>query len=275
VTFDLDDLVRCLDLEPVGEAVFSGDNLSLDYHRVFGGQILAQTIRALQAAAPPGKALKSFVQRFPREGDVASPMTYAVTKVQDGRTFASFDVLATQADKVVSTCSASLHVPEQGWERQDATPASHGPEAATPTELGMIPWEVRVVDGTDLGNRSIGPARFQFWMRAPAGAEPALLDTTWGHQALLAHATDLTLIGTALLPLEGLSQDDTGVRFHSAVTTHAMWFHAPVRIDDWLFVDQTSPTMSGGRAFGRGDVWSAAGALVASFAQEAMVRPLS
>jgi acyl-CoA thioesterase-2 len=99
-------------------------------------------------------------------------------------------------------------------------------------------------------------------------------DDAWMHQALLAHATDLTVIGTALLPIDGVSQADTGTRIQTAVTSHSLWFHQPFRLNDWLLIDQASPVMSAGRSFGRGDVWTHDGRLVASFAQEAMVRPI-
>ena len=93
------------------------------------------------------------------------------------------------------------------------------------------------------------------------------------HQALLAHATDLTIIGTALRPFEGVSQADTIVTLHTAVTSHTLWFHQPFRVDDWLLLTQHSPVVANGRSFGRGDVF-AGDELVASFAQEAMVRQI-
>src|SRR3546814_10661135 len=98
-------------------------------------------------------------------------------------------------------------------------------------------------------------------MRAPAlGDERAL------HQALLAHATDLTLIGTELRPFEGVSQADSTVSLHTAVTSHSMWFHQPFRVDEWLLIAQASPVVANGRGFGRGDVFTQAGELVAPFA---------
>jgi acyl-CoA thioesterase-2 len=126
-----------------------------------------------------------------------------------------------------------------------------------------------VVDGVDLSAREVGPPTYRFWMRTPP-----LPDSSALHQALLAYATDLTVIGTALRPADGLSQADSMVRFHSAVTTHALWFHQPLRVDEWLLVDQCSPILAGSRAYGRGDVWSFDGRLLASFAQESMIRML-
>lgn len=273
MSVDLANLLSCLELRESSPGVLQGDNLDLEYRRVFGGQVLAQTIRALESAAD-GKQLKSFTQHFPREGDVRKPMTYAATTHQAGRTFAVLGVQATQEDKLVSTCTASLHVPENGLERSDAAPEVGRPEDAVATELMMVPWEVRVVDGVDLGSRQSHPARYRFWMRCPTPPASSRPDSPWTHQALLAHATDLTVIGTALLPIDGASQDDTGTAFHTAVTTHSMWFHQGFRLDEWVLVDQTSPLLSGGRAFGRGDVWTADGRLVASFAQESMIRLL-
>lgn len=265
--FSLDNLLSCLDLRDKAPGTYVGENLELDYHRVFGGQILGQTLRAAAAAAGEGKVVKSLAQLFPREGDSSSPLTYTVTKHQEGRTFGSTGVVASQGEKTVSVATVSLHTPDEGPTRSETAPDVGGPDQAEPVELGMVPWETRVVGGVDLAARSAGPATYQFWMRAPA-----LPDDPSLHQALLAHATDLTLIGTALRPLEGLSQADAQVAFASAVTSHNLWFHQPLRVDEWLLVDQCSPVLACGRAFGRGDVWTQDGRLVASFAQESMIR---
>ena len=273
-TVSFDNLRACLALTEDGAGKYAGANLELDYHRVFGGQILAQTIMAATAAAGEGKQVKSLTQLFPREGNSALPMTYTVTKHQEGRTFGSTGVVATQTDetgreKPVSVATLSMHTPEDGLVRQDDAPDVGKPDDATVVDLGMVPWETRVVGGVDLSAREAGPAVFRFWMQTPPVPDDAAL-----HQALLAHATDLTVIGTALRPVEGLSQADTMTKFHSAVTSHSLWFHQPFRVDEWLLVDQTSPVLANGRAYGRGDVWSTDGRLVASFAQESMIRML-
>ena len=273
-TVSFENLRACLDLTEEPPGTYAGANLELDYRRVFGGQILAQTLLAATSAAADGKQVKSLTQLFPREGNADLPMAYAVTKHQEGRTFASTGVVATQTDetgraKPVSVATLSLHTPEDGLVRQAEAPEVGKPDDATATDLGMIPWETRVVDGVDLSDRGAGPATYRFWMRTPA-----LPDDPAVHQALLAYATDLTVIGTALRPVDGLSQADTMTKFHSAVTSHTLWFHQPLRADDWLLVDQHSPVLAGGRAYGRGDVWSADGRLVASFAQESMIRML-
>jgi acyl-CoA thioesterase-2 len=268
-TVSFDNLLACLELVEKEPGHFTGPNLDLDYHRVFGGQILAQGLLAATAAAGEGKQVKSLAQLFPREGNAELPMTYTVTKHQEGRTFASTGVVAVQGEKPVSVATLSLHTPEDGGVRQDTAPSVGSPDDAVATDLGMIPWETRIVDGVDLSDRMTGPATYRFWMRTPAvGDAPEM------HQALLAYATDLTVIGTALRPAEGLSQADTMTKFHSAVTSHWLWFHQPFRVDDWLLVDQCSPVLAGSRGYGRGDVWTADGRLVASFAQESMIRML-
>jgi acyl-CoA thioesterase-2 len=266
--FDQAALVGCLELVEVEPGVVEGQNLDIGYHRVFGGQILAQVLTAA-AQASPDKAVKSLHILFPREGDTAQPMRYRVTKLQDGRTFGTTEVVAEQGGKVISAAVLSMHAPEDGLHRSDPPPAAVGaPEDAALVDLGMVPWETRLVGGVDLADQAAGPPQLDWWAKtAPVGDDPHL------HQALLAHATDLTVIGTALRPFEGVSQADTMVTLHTAVTSHTLWFHQPFRVDEWLLISQHSPVVAGARAYGRGDVF-AGDQLVASFAQESMVRQI-
>jgi acyl-CoA thioesterase-2 len=266
MAFDLDDLVACLSLTE-GDDGLEGANLDIGYHRVFGGQILAQILTAA-AAATPDKSVKSLHVLFPREGDTAKPMQYRVAPLQAGRTFGTTEVIAHQDAKVVSAALASVHADEDGLDRNDPPRAVAPPEDAVLTDLGMVPWETRLADGVDLADRGAGPARLEWWMRTPPVGDDRAL-----HQALLAHATDLTLIGTALRPFDGLSQADSTVILHTAVTSHTLWFHRPFRVDRWLLVVQEAPVVAHGRSYGRGDVF-ADDQLVASFAQEAMIRSI-
>jgi acyl-CoA thioesterase II len=268
MAFDLGGLLACLELTVVDEGVVEGQNLDIGYRRVFGGQILAQVITAASQASPE-KSVKSLHILFPREGDTDKPMRYQVAKLQDGRTFGTTTVLAEQDGKVIATAVVSMHVDEDGLHRSDAPPAVGGPDDADQLDVPMIPWDVRVVGGVDLADRAVGPARLELWMRTPA-----LSDDRSVHQSLLAHATDLTVIGTALRPFEGVSQADSTVTLHTAVTSHTLWFHQPFRVDDWVLLAQESPVVSRGRAFGHGEVFTAAGECVASFAQESMIRTI-
>jgi acyl-CoA thioesterase-2 len=272
-----------------GGGVLEGQNLDIGYHRIFGGQILGQLVVAASGAVPD-KTVKSLHVLFPREGDADRPLHFRVTPHHVGRTFASLQVVVVQEpdERIVALATVSMHAADDGLVHAATPPSVGGPDDATEQQLDLIPWEVRVVDDVDLADRAVGPPRFDWWMRAPeaagiptgtadaprvvpagtAGAVAGVLD-----QALLAHATDLTVIGTALRPVDGLSQADSTVRIATAVTSHTLWFHRPFTITDWLQIHQDAPVLSGGRAFGRGDVFSGAD-LVASFAQESMIRLL-
>jgi acyl-CoA thioesterase-2 len=268
MAFDLDGLLACLHLTEVEPGVVEGGNLDIGYHRVFGGQILAQVITAASDASPD-KSVKSLALLFPREGDTSKPMRYRVVKQQDGRTFGTTEVVASQDDKVIAVGLLSMHVDEVGLDRSDAPPDVGGPDDADPLEIPMVPWEVRVVGGVDLADPAVGPPELGLWMRTPAANHARAVE-----QALLAHATDLTIIGTALRPFDGVSQADSTVTLHTAVTSHSMWFHRPFRLADWVLLHQRSPVVAHGRAFGRGEVFSHTGDVVASFAQESMVRQI-
>lgn len=266
---ELDGLLAALRVTPHGDDRYAAPHVPMAYRRIFGGQLLAQCI-VVAAATAPGRTVRSLHAAFPREGDLGEPLTYRVERFQDGRTFAGRSVVGEQEGREVVVAHLSLHVAEAGPEHAWPMPGVPGPEDCPAVELSMIPWTTRVVDGVDLAARDVGPPRYAFWMRAPSpGDDPAV------HAALLAHATDLTLIGTALRPFAGLGEADAPARVQTAVTGHDLWLHAPLRMDDWLLVHQESPRAGGGRGFGLGHVWTRDGVLVASFAQESLIRPVA
>lgn len=263
------DLLGCLDLHRADDptdaddvAVLAGVSQQLDYHRVFGGQLLGQFIRAA-ALACPGKAVKSLHVVFAREGRAAEPVRYRATTQHEGRSFASLTISAEQPHAVLASAAVSMHIAEGGPENQDTEPVSSLVGDAHRVELDLIPWETRSTD--DLGATTTGPPRFEVWMRTPPVDDELA-------PALIAYATDLTLIGTALRPFEGYSHRHNGTLFTSAVTSHTVWFHQASRTDRWLLLRQHSPVLAHGRCFGRGDVLTEDGTLVASYAQEALVR---
>lgn len=269
----LDGLLDCCEVREVRPGVWTGPSLEMDYPRVFGGQLLAQAV-ALGAATTEGKTVKSLSCLFPREARRDEPLSFEVEETQTGRTFAVRRIRASQQDKTMFVALLSMHVPEPetppDLEHQDPAPEAVEPGEAVEVDLNMIPWTTRVVDGTDLRARERGPADFAFWTRV---SDRRLPDDLTVHQALLAHATDLTVVGTVLRPVAGISQADAGSKLHTAVTSHTMWFHRPFRLDDWCLVAQHSPTLAGGRGFGHGHAYSR-GALVASFGQECMIRTI-
>lgn len=266
------DLLACLDLTEPPSAraagaegapvVFEGPNQRLGYHRLFGGQILAQFVRAA-ALTCPGKGVKSLHALFPREGRTDEPVRYEVERHREGGTFAVLTIRALQGSGAIATASVSMHAAEDGPDHQTIpkVPPVLGPEHRV--EIGLLPWETRA--SADLDSAASGPPELDLWMRIPE-ADP-------GHApALTAYATDLGLIGTALRPVEGVGQRDAGTAFTSAVTSHTLWFHRPFRTGGWLLLRQHSPLLAHGRGFGRGDVLTEDGALVASYAQESLVR---
>jgi acyl-CoA thioesterase II len=263
------DLLGCLNPHRLGGPAdadgvleFEAVSQRLDYHRVFGGQLLGQFIR-VAALACPEKSVKSLHAVFAREGRAAEPVRYRSTRQHEGRSFASLTITAEQPHAVLASSSVSMHGCEDGPENQDREPVSTLLDETHRVELDLIPWETRSAD--DLSAATIGPPRFEVWMRTPA------VDTDLA-PALAAYATDLTLIGTALRPFEGYSHRGNGTQFTSAVTSHTIWFHRSFRTDRWLLLRQHSPVLAHGRCFGRGDVLTEDGSLVASYAQEALLR---
>ena len=264
---DWSDLLACLELTPDAPAegfaaVLEGRNQKIGYHRIFGGQLLAQ-FAAAAATVCPGKAVKSLHVLFPTAGRTDEPVRLEVEKHRDGGTFATLALTARQAGGVIATAAVSMHAPEPGWDHQVMPPAASLPGPEHRADLDLLPWETRCV--ADLDARESGPPELELWMDVPELEEGA-------SQAVVAYATDLTLIGTALLGLEGVGQADAGRAFTSAVTSHTVWFHRPFRTGDWLLLRQEAPVAAHGRSFGRGDVLTRDGTLLASYAQEALLR---
>lgn len=258
-----DDLLACLDLTPLsGEDGFGGPNLRLEYHRLFGGQLIGQFIAAAQLSCPE-KSVKSLHVLFPREGHADEPVRYLVERHHSGGTFATLAVTARQSRGVIAAASVSMHAAEEGPARQSAAPVREVPADAPETELTLMPFPVR--SKSSLDTRETAPPEYSLWFRTPP-VSPVLAP------AVAAYATDLTLIGTALRSVPGVSQADAGKAFTSAVTSHTIWFHRPFRTDAWLLLRQQSPVHAHGRSFGRGDLLTADGTLVASYAQEALLR---
>ncbi len=269
----LDDLLACLAIETSGGDAFTAPNLGLPYHRIFGGQLLAQAIAISTSSCaeekPTRKRVKSIHVTFPREGDLREPVRYTVDRVHDGRTFATRWIVGRQERGPIFTALVSLHMDEPGLDHQREAPSVGPPEQADPQELSMIPWETRVVGGVDLTSEAVGPPRLEFWQRAdPLPDDPTV------HEALFAYSTDLTLIGTSLRPHPGVSESHSPDRVQTAVTSHSIWFHRPLRMDRWLLIAQESPSAAGARGFGTGHAYAAEGDLVASFAQESLIRQL-
>ncbi|MER5756423.1 acyl-CoA thioesterase domain-containing protein [Streptomyces sp. NPDC002088] len=256
------DLLDCLAPKPLGQGVYEARSQHLDYHRLFGGQLLAQSVRVAELTCP-GKAVKSLHVLFPREGRGGEPVRYETDCVQQGRTYAAVQIQARQEHGVVAVATASLHTWEGGPQRQSTAPVGPLPGEERRIDLDLLPWETR--SATDLDSPGSEPPAYELWTRTPTVAADL-------GPALLTYATDLTLIGTALRPVAGVTQHDAGRAFTSAVTSHSVWFHQPLRTDSWLVLRQHSPVAAHGRCHGRGDVLTEQGELVASYTQDALLR---
>lgn len=264
------DLLACLDLSPLpgdgaAPAAYEGRNQRLSYHRLFGGQLLAQFVRAASLTCPE-KSVKSLHVLFPRAGSSDEPVRYEVERHHEGNAFATLAITARQSRGAIATASVSLHAAEDGPALQTAAPVPAVPGEEHRVDLDLIPWEARTA--ADLDSPKPEAPELDLWLRTPALGRDAERLTP----ALTAYATDLTLIGTALRPVDGVSQRDAGTAFTSAVTSHTLWFHRPFRADAWLLLRQHSPLFAHARTFGRGDVLTEDGSLVASYTQEALLR---
>ena len=278
----VNDLVGLLQLEPLGEDRFRADSQDIGTPVVFGGQVLGQALMAASLTVEASRPVHSMHAYFLLPGEHA-PIDYTVERVRDGRSFTTRHVVARQQDRIIFEMSASFQTLDDGVEHQIEMPGTTPPEGLPsdyerrlalrdrlPERLrsrilhphGM---EFRAVDDDDLLAPKPQPGERSIWMRtvAPLPDDPML------HRALLAYASDHGLLVTALRP-HGMSYLQPGLRLASI--DHAMWFHRDFRMDDWLLYRIDSPNANGARALCRGSVFTRDGRLVASSAQEGMVR---
>lgn len=253
--------------------------------RLFGGHVLAQALSAAQRTVPPGKVAHSCHAYFVRAGRVDAPIDFVVTRDSDGRSFAMRRVMAMQAGALILSLSASMHVQEEGPIQQFSLPDVPPPEALPPLDeviaatMAQMPLPRQAFWDRDLGldfravepfvtvDPPVSPSHRHFWVkvRQPLGDDPV------EHQCMLAYLSDLFIMHTGLGPL-GLSW--ASPRLQDASLDHAIWFHQRVRADEWLLCMMDSPFAGGARTLGRSTVFTRDGRLVASVAQEGLIRIL-
>jgi acyl-CoA thioesterase-2 len=278
----VDDLVDLMQLEALGDDRFRAQSEDLGTFSVFGGQVLGQSLMAASRTVDADRPVHSMHAYFLLPGEHA-PIDYVVDRVRDGRSFTTRHVVARQEDRIIFEMSASFQTVDVGIEHQFAMPAVAGPEGLRSDlqrriDLGdRLPERVRVkgvqphgiefrsVEADDLLAPVPREAERSIWLRAVA----PLPDDPLIHRALLAYASDHGLLSAALLP-HGVTYMQPGVRMASL--DHAMWFHRDFRMDDWLLYRLDSPSASGSRGLSRGSIFTRDGQLVASTAQEGMVR---
>jgi acyl-CoA thioesterase-2 len=275
-------LVGLLQLEDLGGDRFLGQSEDLGSPAVFGGQVLGQALAAANRTVDPERGVHSMHAYFLLPGEF-SPIEYAVDRVRDGRSFTTRHVVARQQGRTIFELSASFQTRDEGLEHQAPMPRVPPPEALKneiehrKLAADRLParWrgkalqprglEVRPVDPLDPLSPAVRPAATRMWLRmaAPLPDDPAI------HRELLAYASDHGLLGVGLRP-HGLSYLSGKVRMASL--DHAMWFHRDFRFDDWLLYCMDSPNANGARLLCRGSFYTRDGVLVASTAQEGMVR---
>jgi acyl-CoA thioesterase-2 len=269
----LEDLVELLDLEKIDADLYRGRQPQTSAQRVFGGQVLGQALVAASDTIEPERIVHSLHGYFLRPGDTAVPIEYHVERIRDGKSFSSRRIVASQRGKTIFYMSTSYQRPEPGLDHSDPMPTDLVPPEEAPTLASVFEqasgrkaedWNK---EWAALDVRLAGLSGRQFWIRA-AGKLP---DDSALHACVLAYASDLTLLGASLLP-HGIIIGDR--RIQPASLDHALWFHRPFRADEWLLYDQASPSASGARGFATGRLFSQDGRLVASVAQEGLIRPV-
>jgi acyl-CoA thioesterase-2 len=280
----VDQLVDLLRLEQLEHNLYRGQSRDIGTPNVFGGQVLAQALRAATNTVPPERLVHSLHAYFLLPGDINAPIVYQVDRTRDGGSFTTRRVVAVQHGRPIFNLAASFQVAEEGVSHQLDMPDVKRPDEipsikalfgdAVPPNLPEVlrryfteeqPVEFRPVRlDNPFAPQKREPVN-HIWFRATA---PVPEDPAW-HHILLAYVSDFNLLGTAMLP-HGLSPARKGVMLASL--DHALGFHRPLRMDQWLLYALDSPSASNARGFSRGSVFTEDGTLVASVAQEGLMR---
>ena len=279
----LADLQQQFQLERLEVNLFRGESRDTGSPQVFGGQVLGQSLMAAQSTIDDGRVAHSMHAYFLRRGDFTKPIVYSVDRSRDGGSFSARRVVAVQNGEQIFICSVSFQTPEKGLEYQATAPKVAPPEELQPltkpsqAEIDKLPEKLRrwlqierpfefrpVQPYNPLAPVACEPVR-QIWMRAV----DKLPDDDMLHQCLLAYISDYWLLDTTTMP-----HGSSFLRGNLVMASidHAIWFHRPARVDDWLLYSLDSPSTSGARGFARGTFYSRAGVLVASTAQEGLIR---
>ncbi|MBZ9855335.1 acyl-CoA thioesterase II [Mesorhizobium sp. CA13] len=283
MTAAMDELLRILDLERLEHNLYRGRSPQVEWQRVFGGQTIAQALVAAQRTVEPDRYVHSLHGYFMRPGDIKVPIIYEVDRIRDGGSFTTRRVLAIQHGNAIFSLEASFQVDEKGLEHQFALPDDVPPPEGLKTQRQLLenadrvpeavrrfwarerPLELRPVNLQHYESRDKLPPRQNVWIRL-AGPVP---DDRALQSVLLAYLSDMTLLDTSTFAHgRGLFDPD----IQAASLDHSMWFHRPHSLDGWLLYAQDSPSSSGSRGFSRGTLYARDGTLIASMAQEGLIR---
>jgi len=259
------------------EDIFTGDSHAMPLGRIYGGQVLGQSVVAASRTVADDRPIHSMHGYFLRAGDSSRGLTFSVDRLRDGRSFSARRTQAYQEGVPIFSMIASFQTEDAGLDHAEPMPDVPEPEALVPQEsdqlhplsmrsISQLPVEVRHVPGTLFESETVTPEPHQsVWMRLRRSlpADPLL------HRAMLAYLSDMT-IQESILRAHGLTWRTP--RLNVASLDHAMWWHRPAAVDDWLLYTQDSPSARGGRGLATGRIYTRTGELVASVAQEIMVR---
>jgi acyl-CoA thioesterase II len=283
MTAAMDELLGILDLERLEHNLYRGRSPQVEWQRVFGGQTIAQALVAAQRTVEPDRFVHSLHGYFMRPGDIKVPIIYEVDRIRDGGSFTTRRVLAIQHGQAIFSLEASFQVDEKGLEHQFALPDDVPPPEGLQTQRQLLekaervpdavrrfwarerPLELRPVNLQHYESRDKLPPRQNVWIRlaGPVPEDRAL------QSVLLAYLSDMTLLDTSTFAHgRGLFDPD----IQAASLDHSMWFHRPHALDGWLLYAQDSPSSSGSRGFSRGALYARDGTLIASMAQEGLIR---
>ncbi|BBO86050.1 acyl-CoA thioesterase II [Desulfosarcina ovata subsp. sediminis] len=279
----LEELLQLLKLEKIEENIFRGQSQDLGYRAVFGGQVLGQALSAASQTVPADRHTHSLHAYFMRPGDATKPIVYTVDCIRDGKSFTTRRVVAVQKGHAIFFMSASYQVVEPGFGHQKKMPDVQGPTGLEP-DIEMArrlgdhlppgirekvlcdkPIELRPIDPIDPSRPEKKAPSCAFWFRAigPMPDDPAV------HQYMLAYASDFGMVPTSLRP-HGHTVWNPEIQ--TASLDHAMWFHRDFRMDNWMLFEMNSPSASGARGLTVGRFFTREGVLVASVAQEGLIR---
>lgn len=279
----IDSLLQILDLEPLEHNLFRGRSPQVGWQRVFGGQVIGQALVAAQRTVPEERTAHSLHCYFMLAGDPKVPIIYDVDRLRDGKSFTTRRVTARQHGAAIFALSASFQVKEEGLDHYIPMPRVPMPEELATEEetirkfMDVVPqavqryWqrerpiEMRLLDPTRYFSRDKREPQQYVWIRATG----VLPDDYTVHQAVLAYASDMTLLDVTLL-MHSKSIFDADLQYASL--DHALWLHRPFRADEWLLYAQDSPSASGARGFARGSIFTKSGELIASVCQEGLIR---
>ncbi len=279
-------LVDLLTLEQLDNRIFRGQNYQAPWKRVFGGQVLGQALHAAYQTVPAGSFAHSMHGYFILAGDIDVPIIYEVDNIRDGRSFTTRRVVAIQKGRAIFNMSASFQLRQEGFDHQDLVPNVLPPDVLLPdieqlkdlqevspelykrmTRSHTHAIEFRPVEKFDPFRPRQSQANRHVWMQATEKLDVALPM----HHQLLAFMSDYGLLTTAVLPHQNALIDHD---LFLASLDHAIWFHRDMRVDDWLLYATDSPSASNARGFTRGRIFDQAGRLVASVAQEGLIRKI-